>query len=133
MLYCIAPIRLVYRGLPRAIKVERAINEIFGHTYFSEDLLLLHPMYFLISFKEISSTILAKSRGAFAASYSHSKATAGRYKSVWLVTSKTPFIFFYLHTVSSAPSPLEFLFLIHLFIFFLSLYPDLLPSGTQVG
>ena len=39
--------------------------KLFGHAlYFSEDLLLISPdAYFLIDFKEISSTILAKEGG----------------------------------------------------------------------
>ena len=54
-------------GVARARKMG-GIYEIFCHTlHFSEDLLLPPPhTYFLIDFKEISSTILAKVKGATA-------------------------------------------------------------------
>ena len=55
-------VNVVFRGVARAKKVG-GINENFGHTlyFFLEDLQLLPPhTYFLIDFKEISSTILAK-------------------------------------------------------------------------
>ena len=50
------------RGVARAIKLG-SMNENFGHAlYFSEDLLLPPPPnYFLIDFKEVPSTNLAKS------------------------------------------------------------------------